>query len=131
MGFVARVFQPSTLRMWFWKNHAWPPGVTTLTLGTQTYNLAQLRTILNTPPQGDASLILADQLIAAKLNIANGSNSGPVGPTIADADNLLSGFSGPLPYHVAPSSAVGQQMVNDANTLTQFNNGVLSSNCTP
>jgi sugar lactone lactonase YvrE len=115
----------------FWKNHAWPPGVTTLTLGTQTYAKAQLLSILNTPPQGDASLALADQLIAAKLDIAHGSNSGPVGPTIADADNLLSEFSGPLPYHVPSSSAVGKQMVNDANTLIQFNNGGLSPNCTP
>jgi len=115
----------------FWKNHAdeWP--VTILTLGNQTYTEAQLLNILNTAPGGNASLILAHQLIASKLDIADGSNSTPIINTIVDADSLLSGFSGPLPYNVTTSSTVGQQMVNDANTLNSFNNGALSPNCTP
>jgi len=114
----------------FWKTHpdAWP--VTSLVLGSQTYTQAELLTILNTPVKGDASLILADQLIAAKLNIANGSNPTPIGPTIADADALLSTFSGTLPYHVSPSSATGQQMVADATTLNNYNNLVLTPDCT-
>jgi hypothetical protein len=123
-----------TLSQGFWKNHStlWPPVTPPLlTLGTQSYTVTQLLNILNKAPQGDASLALADQLIAAKLNIAHGSNSGLVGPTIVDADKLLSEFSGPLPYHVSSSSAVGQQMVNDANTLIQFNSGALTPNCTP
>src|SRR5262249_46034847 len=58
----------------FWKNHSdtWP--VTSLTLGSQTYTQAELLALYDTPPRGDASVILAHQLIAAKLNIANGSN---------------------------------------------------------
>ena len=43
-----------------------------------TYSQAELLAILKTSPgtgtKSDASLILADQLIAAKLNVANGSN---------------------------------------------------------
>ena len=114
----------------FWKTHpdAWP--VTSLTLGSQTYTQAELLAILNTPVKGDASLILADQLIAAKLNIANGSNPTPIGPTIADADALLSAFSGKLPYHVSPSTATGQQMVADAGILDNYNNQVLTPDCT-
>src|SRR5262249_9423354 len=62
----------------YWKNHpnAWP--VTTLMLGGQTYSQAELLTILNTPVGGDASLSLADQLIATKLNIAAGSDPTPI-----------------------------------------------------
>ena len=116
----------------FWKNYpgAWP--VTSLTLGRQTYTQAQLLTILTTPIRGDASLILADQLIAAKLNIANGSDPTPISTTITDADSLLSQFGNlRLPYNVKTSSAIGQQMVNDANVLDRYNNGDLTPNCTP
>ena len=98
-------------------------------LGSQTYTQAELLTILNTPSTGDASLILAKQLIAAKLNIANGSDPTPISSTIADADSLLSMFSGKLPYNVKPSTAIGQMMVNDANTLDQYNNGFLTPGC--
>jgi hypothetical protein len=115
----------------YWKNHpdAWP--VTTLTLGSQTYTEAELLAILRTPVRGDASLILAHQLIAAKLNIANGSDPAPVSATITDADSLLSGFAGTLPYHVRPSSPTGQAMVADAATLDSYNSGQLTPDCTP
>src|SRR5262249_35453608 len=100
-----------------------------------TYTQTQLQTILHTPVgtgnNADASLTLADQLIAAKLSIANGSDPTPVSATIADADALLSGFSGTLPYRVKPSSATGQAMVNDATTLNSYNNDQLTPNCIP
>jgi hypothetical protein len=113
----------------YWKNHpaAWP--VHSLMLGSQTYNMMELLNILGTPSGGDASLILAKQLIAAKLNIANGSDPTPISSTIADADSLLSMFSGKLPYNVKPSSDIGQMMINDANTLDQYNNGLLTPGC--
>jgi hypothetical protein len=115
----------------FWNNHpdAWP--VTALTLGSQTYTQAELLALFDTPPQGDASLILAHQLIAAKLNLANGALPTPISPTISDADRLLSGFAGKLPYNVRPSSATGQAMVQDANVLDSYNNGALTPGCTP
>ena len=98
-------------------------------LGSQTYTQAELLQILNTPSGGDASLILAKQLIAAKLNIAAGSDPTPVSSTITHADSLLSMFSGKLPYHVAPSSSIGQMMVSDGNTLDNYNNGLLTPGC--
>jgi len=112
----------------FWKNHpnAWP--VSSLMLGSQTYTKTELLAILQTPIKGDASLILAHQLIAAKLNIAN-ANGTPVASTTADADSLLSGFNGKLPYHVKPSTSTGQAMVNDANVLDSYNNGVMTPGC--
>ena len=115
----------------FWKNHpdSWP--VTSLTLGSQTYTQAELLALFDTPPSGDASLILAHQLIAAKLNIANGSNPAPIRSAIADADKLLSQFIGKLPYNVGTSSDIGQQMVNDADVLDRYNNGDLTPDCQP
>lgn len=113
----------------YWKNHpdAWP--VNSLTLGSQIYTQAELLQILNTPSTKDASIILAKQLIAAKLNIAAGSDPTPVSSTITHADGLLSGFGGKLPYNVKPSSAIGQMMVSDANTLDNYNNGLLTPGC--
>jgi hypothetical protein len=76
-------------------------------------------------------VILAHQLIAAKLNIANGSNPNPIRSAITDADKLLSQFFGKLPYNVGISSDLGQQMVNDANVLDRYNNGALTPDCGP
>ena len=113
----------------FWKTHseAWP--VNSLTLGSQNYSQAELLALLEAPVQGDASLILAKQLIAAKLNIANGSNPAPVSGTITDADALLSGFVGKLPYGVKPSSSVGHSMTADAGVLDSYNNRALTPDC--
>ena len=117
----------------YWKNNpdAWP--VNSLTLGTQTYSKAELLTILGMPVgkghKADASLILADQFIAAKLNIANGADGTPVTTTIADADAVLSLYTGKLPYRVRTNTTNGQRMVNDAATLESFNKGTLTPGC--
>src|SRR5262249_43013321 len=62
-------FSPS-----YWKTHAsaWP--VSTFALGNETYTKTELLALLNSTVTGDASISLAQQLIAAKLNVANGSN---------------------------------------------------------
>src|SRR5262249_62290498 len=72
----------------FWKNHpsAWPVGI--LVLGSQTYTQGELLAVLQMRTAHDASLKLADQLIAAKLNIASGSDPTTIGTTVADADRL-------------------------------------------
>lgn len=112
----------------FWKNHpdAWP--VSSLTLGTVTYTEAQLITILKTPVAGDASLNLAHQLIAAMLNVDNGSNPAPISATITDANGDLG--TGTIPEGIAPSSTLGADMVDDANTLDSYNSGTLTPGCT-
>jgi len=108
----------------YWKNHpdAWP--VDSLTLGDETYSKAEAIDILKTPAAGgDASLILAYQLIAAKLNIANGVDGSSVANTVAEADALLSG-GGRLPQGVTSSSANPnrQQMIDAGAVLDAFNN---------
>ena len=112
----------------FWKNHSSAWNVTSLTLGTTNYSQAQLLAILETSPSGDASLILGDQLIAAKLNIAViGTDPTKVAATIKDADTLLG--VGPIPEGVDVSSTIGQQMVNDAAILDSFNKGLVTQAC--
>jgi hypothetical protein len=119
----------------YWKNNpdAWP--VNTLMLGSQSYTKAELLIILNTPKgvgkKADASLILANQLIATKLNIENGADPTPVSDTIDDADDVLSLYTGKLPYRVRPNTTNGKMMVNDANTLNSYNNGLLTPGCSP
>jgi hypothetical protein len=123
------------LSLGYWKTHpdAWP--VTTLTLGTVSYTQAELLAILKTNPgtgtKSDASLILAYQLIAAKLNLANGSAPCPFAATIAEADALIDSRTIPITPKITPTTAEGQQMVSLANTLEQFNTGALTPGCTP
>jgi hypothetical protein len=121
------------LSLGYWKTHpaAWP--VTSLTLGTVSYTQAQLLAILKTSPgsgaKSDASLVLADQLIAAKLNLANGSNPCGLADTIAAADALIDGRTIPITPIITPNTAEGQQMVSLAHTLEQFNTP--TTGCTP
>jgi uncharacterized delta-60 repeat protein len=109
----------------YWQTHpeAWP--VESLTLGSQTYTKAELLGILSSSTKGDVSLSLAQQLIAALLNVANGADAAAVSATIAHAQTLLATYPGKLPYGVKASTAVGQLMVMDIATLDQFNNGLI------
>jgi hypothetical protein len=113
---------PCPFSQGFWKNHpsAWP--VTSLDLGNETYTQDELITLLKTRVKGDASLILAKQLIAAKLNVANGSDSANVSTAILDADGWLSSYPGRLPYGVKPSSDEGKNMTSLAEELDIYNN---------
>ncbi len=112
----------------YWKNTpTWP--VTELTLGGQTYSQVEVIILLNTPPAGDASLILAQQLIAAKLNAAQGLDAGVVMGVIAQGDSVLSGFSGKLPYNLPSSETTGQTLVNLSNILVSYNEGQLTLGC--
>jgi hypothetical protein len=118
----------------FWKNHpdVWA-NVPPLTIGS--YNQIQLLNILHTPPSGgNASLILAHQLIAAELNVATGSFfPGLIDSTITTSDALLTGACDTsLPQcFVQESSALGQRMTNLAATLDAFNEGTLTPICIP
>jgi hypothetical protein len=109
----------------YWKNHpeAWP--VTTLQLGNVTYDQQQLLDILHTPVRGNGLVLLAHQLIAAKLNIANGADPSCIQDTIAAADALIGDL-------VVPPVGDGYLAPRDASpladTLDQYNEGFL---CAP
>jgi hypothetical protein len=113
----------------YWKNHSGLWSVSSLTLGTVTYNKTQLLSILNNSTTGDASVILAKAEIGALLNLANGSNPIPICDTIADADAALDGCT--VPCKVGPKTVLGQRMVSDANRLDSYNLGKLTAGCTP
>ena len=103
----------------YWKKHPgkWP--VDSLVLGTQTYSKSELLDILHSPSHGDASLILAKQLIAAKLNILAGADPVDIVPVIDEADALIDGLS--IPAGISPSSDEGSQMVQLADILDNYN----------
>jgi hypothetical protein len=136
-GFSAVEFQNGTitgagscmpLTQGYWKNHqgAWKDG-SGLFLGTNFYTNDQLENLFNTPVRGDASVDLAHQLIAALLNIANGTSPLPIQAVLTDANNLIG--SGFIPENISPSSPVGQQMTGDASILDSYNNGQITGAC--
>ncbi|MDE3137137.1 MAG: hypothetical protein KGL59_11225 [Acidobacteriota bacterium] len=114
----------------FWKNHQSDWTLTSLTLGTSTYTPKQAETFLKSSVQGDASLILARQLVAALLNNAAGATEPSiVSAAIAAADVDLG--AGPIPENISPSTALGSDMVEQGLILDNYNNGLLPGSCAP
>lgn len=112
----------------YWKNTpTWP--VTQLTLGNQVYTQVEMLILLNSPVEADASLLLAHQLIAAKLNSSRGLNTTVVNGVIAEADAFLASFTGRLPYNLLPSDAAGQTLINLSAILESYNQGQLTLGC--
>jgi len=109
-----------TYTIGYWKTHpgAWP--VSSLKLGTVTYSATQLMSIFNQSVSGNGLISLSHQLIAAKLNIANGADPTSISTTIAAADALVGGL-------VVPPVGTGYLAPSQTSTLTQglddYNNG--------
>ncbi len=106
----------------YWKNHpgAWP--VNSLVIGGHTYTKAELLNIFGTPPRGNASIILIHQLIAAMLNVANGS-SNVIQPVIDAANAALQQYG----LNVRAGTTAGNLMTGLADQLDQYNNN--NTNC--
>ncbi len=116
----------------YWKTHGptgcnpsgganvWP--VAGLTLGTVSYTDAQLCSIFNTPAAGNGLIALAHQLIAAKLNIANGADGTAVTAAIAAADALIGGLIIPP---VGSGSLAPSTTSALTTTLTSYNEGAI------
>jgi hypothetical protein len=108
----------------FWKTHpqAWPVGG--LQLGDVFYTAEELLDIFNTPAAGNGLIFLAHQLIAAKLNVANGASNAVVQDFIDAADALIGSL-------VVPPIGGGYLEPSEASELTEvldtFNNGELGS----
>jgi ferredoxin len=106
----------------FWMTHPadWP--VTTLTLGSVSYDQSQLLQILSQPPRGNGLVQLARQLIAAKLSVATGATT-PAGVAndITIADTLIGNLVVPPvgAGYLAPGITSG--LVTDLDT---YNNGL-------
>ena len=111
-----------TLTQGFWKTHpdAWPTE--TIMIGRVTYTKEEALRVLSTPPKGgDATYILAHQLIAAKLNMLNGADGTTVVFTINAADAWLS--THPLGTG-GPTSADRETGILLAGQLDAFNSGL-------
>ena len=123
-----------TFTLGYWKTHndtvcatnpnsplcvIWPTH--DLFLGTRDYTQAELLAILNQSVQGNGLIALAHQLIAAKLNIANGASSTPgVDSAIAAADALIGAkVVPPVGNGSLPPSSTGPLVT----VLDQYNNG--------
>lgn len=114
----------------YWKSHGpipsgnnsnvWP--VASLMLGSVSYTNLQLLSILNQSVGGNGLVSLAHQLIAAKLNVANGADDSAVAAAIQSADLLIGALIVPPvgSGSLAPSetSALNQ-------TLTNYNEGTI------
>ena len=60
-----------------------------LLLGNNSYDKEQLLSILRQPVRGNGLVLLAHQLIAAKINSANGADASCIEKTLSDADALI------------------------------------------
>ena len=107
----------------YWKNHEslWP--IDELTLGDTLYSQNQLLDILNISPEGDASYIVAHQLIATKLNVAAGADGALVESVIIAADQWLVLYPlGSNPEDTAREEGIALEIILDS-----YNNGLLIS----
>jgi hypothetical protein len=113
--------QNCTFTLGFWKTHAgsWP--VTSLVLGNTTYSQAQLLQILNQPVVGNGLISLVHQLIAVKLNIANGADPSAVSATITAADAQIGALVVPP---IGSDSLTPASTSNETQILDDYNNGV-------
>jgi hypothetical protein len=114
----------------YWKTHGpiptgnnsneWP--VTSLTLGTVSYTDLELQSIFDTPAVGNGLISLSHQLIATKLNVANGADDSAVAGAIASADALIGGLViPPVGAGSLPNSATSSLTA----VLTSYNEGLI------
>ncbi len=101
----------------YWKNHEenWP--VATLALGGISYTQEELLEVLATPVRGDATIILAYHLIAAKLNVLNGADDS-IQDAIDEADALLAGDA---PLFSKPSGDLKNEVLMVKDELCAYN----------
>ena len=100
----------------FWKNHpdAWP--VAELTMGDIAYGQDELIEILCTPVRGDATVILAHHLIAAKLNVLAGADN-----TIQDAIDAGDEFLADYGYGTNPDGEARELALEIKDDLEAYN----------
>jgi hypothetical protein len=114
--------QNCTYTQGYWKNHAdvWP--LQNLMLGAVSYSESQLLQILDQPAQGNGLVILAHQLIAAKLNIASGADPTTVQQSVIDADSMIGGLMIPP---IGSGYLSPAQTANLTEILTEYNEGTI------
>src|SRR5204862_4889058 len=111
----------------YWMNHPSAWCMQTIRLGCQTYTRAQAIAIMQHNSSQDKTYSLAQQLIAAKLNVAcKNSNSNCVASAISAADSWLCAH--PVGSGVTAGSSAWQQISPTNNLLDQHTQALL---CAP
>jgi hypothetical protein len=111
----------------YWKNPKkdWP--VASITIGGVPYTKAQAQAELKKPVKEDMTRAMFYQLVAAKLNVASGTDSSCIADFIAAADDWMSTY--PLGVGVTADSDAWQDSGEDLkDELDDYNNGLL---CAP
>jgi hypothetical protein len=129
----------------FWHNHSWPTGSVTvggvvfsgapdytMTIGGITYSHADLLSLLPTGSRsqagGNGFRIGGSQLIAAILNVANGSSDS------ASLDATISAMNTELTGHdlrgSKPSNPLNADLISFGSTLDAYNSSAGSLGCT-
>jgi hypothetical protein len=116
---------PCRYDLGYWREaEAWPADE--LELGGVAYDADELRALLNGPPRGDATVLLARQLIAAKLNAAGGAADVPA-DAIAAADDFLADY----PPYSDPRRKERQPAMRLASALAAWNGSGCPDGVTP
>jgi hypothetical protein len=87
-----------------------------------TYQAAELMAILDDPARGNGLVILVHQLIASKLNIANGADPSAVQQALTNADNMIGALVVPP---IGNGYLAPEQTGDLTETLTEYNEGTI------
>jgi hypothetical protein len=118
-----------TFTQGYWKTHGPTPkgnnsnewDLVSITLGSTPYTQAEALSIFNTAVKGNGLISLAHQLMAAKLNVANGVVDPNIGAVITAADALIGTLVVP-PVGTGSLSTSATSAL--AGQLAAFNEGV-------
>jgi hypothetical protein len=119
----------------YWGTHGFTPTgnnsnewtFTTLTLGSvSTYTQEDIQKILDSPGGGNGLVILAHQLITARINILQGAPDTDIAADIAAADGLIGGMVVPYNANTGPGPIVW----SNSNTLSTASTSSLVSKLT-
>jgi hypothetical protein len=108
----------------YWKTHGpvpvggntntWP--VSSLVLGSVAYTDLELLSIFNTPAAGNGLIVLAHQLMATKLNLANGTDPMAIAAAVSAADALIGSMTvppiGSASLHAAATSSLTKSLAD-------------------
>ena len=111
--------RPRPSRFWAQNPTAWPTSI--LVLGGWAYGRTKVVAFLTRPSGPDASLILARELSATKLNCGAGVDCSAIARVVTEADVLLDRHAGSLPFGVHVSSKDGQLMLQHGKALAAWN----------
>ncbi len=118
---------PLPMNFWLVAGVDWP--VNGLQLGIRFYTQAEIIALTELSVPDDASLTLAFQLAAAKLNIANDSDPLIIRDVLLEGDRLLAAYDTVLPYAISSDNENAEIIQQASRILEIYNSGQLTLNC--